>query len=580
MSLAPRLLAALAAALPAVGWAGGSVVSSKHDLSVSGPGPVRAVSETQVCVFCHVGHGNGPLGQNRPESRALYTPYQSSTAKAQGGFGPTGASRLCLSCHDGTIALGETLASGTIALWGTDAQGHLREGPSNLGTDLRRTHPVSVVPPVGAQLRAPLPGDAVALDRGQQVQCTSCHDPHREDLDPQRGKFLVKGNRSSALCLSCHAPAGWLTGPAAHQSSPAPARGRGPYLTVAESGCEACHAPHAAGTQGRLLRQEASQPDEALCLGCHDGSVARTDVASAVRRPSSHLVTAPGERVHDAAEGPDEARFRLPERQAGAPRHATCVDCHAPHAAFSQEARAPRVKGANAGVWGIDAWGAKVEPAAFEYQICFKCHGDSANQPAGGAVPRVGVPRRAGDDNLRLRFAPDAPSAHPVTQPGRSPDVPSLLPPYTASSFVYCTDCHTSDRSGAGEKEPRGPHGSTHAFLLGRNLSTADGTLESREAYALCYQCHDREVLLSPASAFPQHRAHVVAQATPCTACHTSHGVSPLQGSPESGAHLMDFDVSIVQPGKAGRREYRRLGPRRGTCTVSCHGTAHEDTRY
>ena len=70
-----------------------------------------------------------------------------------------------------------------------------------------------------------------------------------------------------------------------------------------------------------------------------------------------------------------------------------------------------------------------------------------------------------------------------------------------------------------------GAHGSTYRPLLERNYTTADFTSESPTAYALCYKCHDRDVLLSDDSAFRLHAKHVVAGRTPCSACHAAHGV-------------------------------------------------------
>src|SRR3954451_17667369 len=84
-----------------------SVISSKHNLSVSGPGDIKSATETEICIFCHTPHrgtGETPLW-NHALSSATYTPYTSSTIKAAVGQ-PTGASKLCLSCHDGTVALG------------------------------------------------------------------------------------------------------------------------------------------------------------------------------------------------------------------------------------------------------------------------------------------------------------------------------------------------------------------------------------------------------------------------------------------------------------------------------------------
>jgi predicted CXXCH cytochrome family protein len=581
-----RLLV-LASLLPTAALADGSIVSSKHNLSVTGPGPIKATEETRVCVFCHVGHNGGPLGVNRPESSALYRPYESTTLAAPGSLGPTGASRLCLSCHDGTIALGETLASGTIHVSGTGASGRLPEGPSNLGTNLKRTHPVSFAPVPSSTLRPLDPEGKVRLDRKGELQCTACHDPHREDLDPAQRKFLTMPNRFSGLCTTCHAPEGWQSNPGAHQASTAPLGPKEgpkfPYATVAENGCASCHRPHAAGEQGRLLRTQETEKDDELCLGCHNGFVAKTDIASQVSLPFSHGSEAMGrERVHDASEGPWSTRFQLPERRASAQRHATCVDCHEPHAAFQRDATAPRIKGANAGTWGVDLQGEAVRPARFEYELCFKCHGDSANQPLLRGSVTLGTPRRVQEDpNLRLQFAPDAPSAHPVTQPGRALDVPSLKAPFTVSSLLYCTDCHGSSAA-AGRDGPaaRGPHGSQYPFLLARNLSTSDRTLESEQAYALCYGCHDRQVLLSDQSSFRLHRKHVVDSATPCTGCHASHGISPLRGTPRTAAHLMDFDTQVAGRTRKGELGYESLGPRHGTCTVACHGTEHAQTAY
>ena len=586
MRLARSILSVVALALGGVALAGSSVVTSKHNLSVSGPGPIRAATETQVCVFCHVSHGEEPLGQNRPTRMTLYAPYESSTLHARPSSSPSGASRLCLSCHDGTIALGETVASGTIAMVGTDPSGRLPEGLSKLGTDLRRTHPVSFMPLPSPTHRTLEGSGAVKLDRAGMMQCTACHDPHREDLDPIRRKFLVQPNRFSELCVTCHALPYWQSNPSAHQSSTAlvtPARASGyAYATVAENACESCHRPHNGSERGRLLRAGSADPDERVCLDCHDGRTARADIVKELAKPSAHVASAPGERAHDAAEGPDNTRFELPERSSGAPRHVTCADCHNPHAAFRRKASAPGVPGALAGVWGIDARGEKVDPAAYEYEVCFKCHADSANQAPGLGLPRPGAPRRAQPEaNLRLQFAADAASAHPVVHPARAPDVPSLKPPLTPASLVYCTDCHSSDSGpGAGGPGAAGPHGSVYAFLLERNLSTADFTPESPLSYALCYKCHDRGVLLSDASAFPSHRKHVVDSATPCTACHTAHGVASLQGNPVNHAHLVDFDVNIVQPASRGLRQYVSAGPRAGTCFTSCHGVEHDGTPY
>jgi hypothetical protein len=72
---------------------------------------VKAVAEAQTCLFCHAPHSASTVAPlwNRGNPGSTYTPYSSSTSVARPGQ-PTGASLLCLSCHDGTIALGDVLS--------------------------------------------------------------------------------------------------------------------------------------------------------------------------------------------------------------------------------------------------------------------------------------------------------------------------------------------------------------------------------------------------------------------------------------------------------------------------------------
>ena len=90
------------------------VAGTKHNLSVASSGTVKAVTEDEVCVFCHTPHGatqfpGSPLW-NRQLSSQTYTTYTSPSLDAEAIAGqldqPAGSSKLCLSCHDGTLAIG------------------------------------------------------------------------------------------------------------------------------------------------------------------------------------------------------------------------------------------------------------------------------------------------------------------------------------------------------------------------------------------------------------------------------------------------------------------------------------------
>src|SRR5512146_294754 len=114
------------------------VINSPHNLSASGPGAVKS-SQTQVCIFCHAPHNVQPDITplwNHAMPAQSYNPYASSTLKATAQM-PSVVSKQCLSCHDGTIGLGQTIANGLIATTGS------LSASANLGTDLRNDHPFS-----------------------------------------------------------------------------------------------------------------------------------------------------------------------------------------------------------------------------------------------------------------------------------------------------------------------------------------------------------------------------------------------------------------------------------------------------
>jgi len=59
MRISPYILMLLLVAACS-GTAAQSIVNSLHNLSASGPGDVRALSETEICIFCHTPHNSLP----------------------------------------------------------------------------------------------------------------------------------------------------------------------------------------------------------------------------------------------------------------------------------------------------------------------------------------------------------------------------------------------------------------------------------------------------------------------------------------------------------------------------------------
>ena len=596
-SFEPFAICALLASTVLAGQVPITSPTNKHNLSLSGPGPVRASSVEQICVFCHTPHNSNPATPRWNQtlsSGVTYTSYSSSTMAAAVGL-PTGSSKLCLSCHDGTVAIGKTVSEGQIAMTGVDAQGKLT-GTSMLGLNLADDHPVSFAPVTGSQIVAPPARDAVKLDANGMLQCSSCHDPHRQEVDPVVKKFLVKNNRASALCLTCHQKTYWLTNPSSHQvSTRAYTTVEGAhtgYTTVATNGCESCHKPHTAPASTRVLKAL----EEATCGTCHGTSgVASKNIAAEFNKLYRHPTYDRTPSVHDAAESPGSPSDRLPEVLSTAERHAECADCHNPHASYAAPATAPKASGKLSGAWGIDSNGSRVEPSGTppsvrEYEICYKCHADSVNKPqsplAGGG-PYPPYPNRVAlQFNKRLQLDPANPSYHPVEAAGKSTDVPSLKAPWTtSSSIIYCTDCHGNDTGpqaaptpGTG---PDGVHGSNNKHLLVAryDMDNQKNDPESAAVYALCYKCHDRTSILGNVT-FREHNKHVVGAAVPCATCHDPHGISASQGNSINNSRLINFDKRWVTPDSQGRLRFEDLGYRTGRCYLTCHGKTHSPLSY
>jgi nitrate reductase cytochrome c-type subunit len=271
-------------------------------------------------------------------------------------------------------------------------------------------------------------------------------------------------------------------------------------------------------------------------------------------------------RVHDTLSRPD------PD---GAPQeHTSCTSCHDPHTMASGAAKAPSIHPNFGRIDGINASGSPVASAAYEYEVCLKCHAEAA------AVKPL-VVRRIAQNNTRLEFAPGAVSFHPVMAQGRSGDVPSLRPEWIRGSMMYCSSCHASETGRAlGGSGPSGTHGSNFPGLLAARYELGDNISESAGTYALCYACHDRTNILSNTS-FPHHKSHIVDARTPCAVCHDAHGIASNQGSVSANSHLINFATAVVQPDRrTGRLEFRDLGRYRGECYLTCHGVDHSPLPY
>jgi len=198
------------AALPALA---GTITGSAHDFTA------QAWSGGRICVACHTPHKSdtsvtdAPLW-NHANSTATYTLYSSPTMNAT-VTQPGGGSKLCLSCHDGTVAVNS---------FGGVTGTTMISAANNLGNNLKRSHPIgftydtalstadgSLFDPatktatIGSGTQTKTGTIASVLLYGGKMECDSCHDVHNTFTVGGAGTGLVKVDPSgSKICLACH----------------------------------------------------------------------------------------------------------------------------------------------------------------------------------------------------------------------------------------------------------------------------------------------------------------------------------------------------------------------------------------
>ena len=266
------LVLALIAA-PTIAMAQTGIRNTKHDLSSSSSGGlvINQAGNNQICIYCHTPHqaqSTAMLWNHAASANTSWTwgtdlDGNALTATATGTLLPgtlRSASKRCLACHDGTVALGNVSNAGSgvtgtiLGLAGiagyTSSAGNLTDPSKLIGTsggNLGGNHPVSIpyagqsgyngisssvpaswlggavggyysattagcVSPSGVCTAATGDGriganinlipNTAGTTTNVGVECTSCHEPHNKY--GYQWFTVADVTNASGLCRSCH----------------------------------------------------------------------------------------------------------------------------------------------------------------------------------------------------------------------------------------------------------------------------------------------------------------------------------------------------------------------------------------
>lgn len=620
---------------------GAGVATTKHNFGSMSPEAVKTTSTSEICIFCHAPHNTAPAIAmwNRTVPGDIYDIYASQSIVAAQGQ-PTGSSKLCLSCHDGTIAIGSLLnipGQTTEPLGGTlpipESAGRITpEGkiaaasPSYIGTNLRDDHPISFAYslsyPSNVEIKSPGSFPAgMKLDNFGKLQCTTCHDPHGTNYT----KFLVTPLDNAQLCTACHDQRYWNTMPAAHRDGAAQwnQAGVNPWHidlgaagfaddTPQMQGCLACHRSHG-GAAGKDLLKGTNpgtgviEDEEWTCLNCHNGNVALKNVEPEFGYSSRHDVkgyygkhtpkrTFPNEPVR-------EAQVSLGYNNS-TNRHVECADCHNAHAAKSGNHTIGGVNGNIIGANLLGGWGIKVNglwPAAgatatsftevdfitlnpgsdnLEGYLCMKCHSYYAYASTPPSVPSGNADgTQVYQSDITADFNINNKGFHPVFAQGKN------RPPVNANP-----------------NWPNNSLGLTNTFMYGYYLQYG-GSLPApgfnnvlHTSTGACTDCHGSDVSTDPQGAHGSNQKWMLRQnetgiGTAANFCYNCHrrdvygDENYVPNTTDAGGKLIRDYSRVKHPvdGQEAASPFYVSGAdtgnssnRFGILCLSCHGGAYD----
>lgn len=323
--------------------------------------------DSMMCMICHIDRATGPSEGNHPVNKdTIELPKE--IFEAGGKHGHLQNLVICQSCHrvHGAAAKKLLVMENTNSvLCGTCH--HDRYAKDRAEASAMGTHPVNIVSD-----RVKIAGEIIENGgkRGTdgEIICQTCHRPH---FAIWNAKLLIKDNKDSALCKTCHLDKGSVEITKHNMNISNPKETNAAGKTVTESGpCSACHVPH----KGKGAKMWARVPYEKgdaiaiLCKSCHsDAKVAEKKQTGTYSHPT--MVSIKGADGRTVLPLFDQNGVFMNSSTEG---NVTCATCHNAHQWDPKDPKA----GSGKGLEGNAANSFLRKPADSKATLCMECHSD------------------------------------------------------------------------------------------------------------------------------------------------------------------------------------------------------------
>jgi len=526
---------------------------------------VSAMSEQQLCVFCHTPHGDrkntpGDIGNsgpfatskhflwNRQDSTATYTTYSSSSLDiATNGQAPGTGSKMCLSCHDGTVAIGQvnvlnSQLDQSIAMQGDGVDADkLAAGTdgytSNLGVDLSNDHPVGFV--YNAAL-ATADGELIDPDAGEgdHIGIRVGSGVAVFNQGRQKAGVLTDGDSTTAEPTSALTR---ISVPLESNASSFNTALKTDYVSISASGsveCTSCHDPHIRSADNaenikflRLHRFQKVNPSGVFnkdsdinCLACHkkEGWVG-----------SVHADQATASHVYSSAES---TKREIPaDTQVW---ETACNACHDPHSVT--DARHLMRQSITTGATDHDI-----------DKTCYECHGSGAISVLEVAGSTKDIESLGGHSTFDFDNNKED---HQIVSGDFEETQDSLK-----NRHVTCTDCHNPHRAAKNSSHDltglttQSTHDHSSTATTPHN-NIASGALRGASGVEPIYGAATFENPYSTVSDITYTELKGVAPATEvvekeyqvCLKCHSNYGISTSDLTAKVAKNLaMEFQPAL-----------------------------------